>query len=89
MNKIERIAEGAPHALHEFDHTPLLARRDYDAPSVFLPESLLREARRQKGLIANAVPRICVLDPDGDLVDHVRTDCGAARSGRKTRAKRY
>jgi hypothetical protein len=37
MNKIERIVENAPR---EIDHTPLLARRDYDAPSVFLPESL-------------------------------------------------
>ena len=80
MNKIERIAENAPRSPREIDHTPLLARRDYDAPSVFLPESLLREARRQKGLIENAEPPICVLDPDGDLVDHVRADCGAARS---------
>ena len=47
MNKLERIAENAPCSPREIDHTPLLARRDYDAPSVFLPESLLREARRQ------------------------------------------
>jgi uridine phosphorylase len=80
MNKIERIAEHAPRGPREIDHTPLLARRDYDAPSVFLPETLLREARRQKGLIENAVPSVCVLDPDGDLVDHLRTDCGASRS---------
>jgi uridine phosphorylase len=80
MNKIERVGENAPCSPREIDHMPLLARRDYDAPSVFLPESLLREARRQKGLIENAVPPVCVLDPDGDLVDHVRADYGAARS---------
>jgi len=80
MNKIERIADNDLCSPHDIGDTPLLARRDYDAPSVFLPESLLREARRQKGLIENAVPPVCVLDPDGDLVDHVRADYGAARS---------
>ncbi len=29
---------------------PLFAPRDYEAPSLFTPENLLREARRQKGL---------------------------------------
>jgi uridine phosphorylase len=48
--------------------THLLSDKDYDAPSVFRPENLLREARRQKGLPAEIVPDICVLDPDGDLV---------------------
>jgi uridine phosphorylase len=33
---------------------------------------LLREARRQKGLPYAPVPAVCVLDPDGDLVDHLR-----------------
>ncbi len=80
MNKIERIADSDLSSPREISATPLLARRDYDAPSVFLPESLLREARRQKGLIENTVPPVCVLDPDGDLVDHVRADYGAARS---------
>lgn len=46
--------------------------RDYAAPSVFRPEHLLREARRQKGLPDREVPAICVLDPDGDLVHHLR-----------------
>jgi uridine phosphorylase len=55
------------------DHAvPLLARADHDRPSVFLPENLLREARRQKGLGEASVPRICVLDPDGDIARHVR-----------------
>ncbi len=80
MNKIERISGHALSSPQMIADTPLLARRDYDAPSVFLPESLLREARRQKGLIENSVPPICILDPDGDLVDHVRANCSATRS---------
>lgn len=47
--------------------------KDYAAPSVFQPEHLLREARRQKRLPDREVPEICVLDPDGDLVRHLRT----------------
>ena len=42
---------------------------DYEAPSLFTPENLLQEARRQKGLAEGRVPAICVFDPDGDLVD--------------------
>jgi uridine phosphorylase len=47
---------------------PILTGKDYAAPSVFEPENLLREARRQKNLPSAAVPEICVLDPDGDIV---------------------
>jgi uridine phosphorylase len=47
---------------------PILAGKDYAAPSVFEPENLLREARRQKGLPITAVPEVCLLDPDGDIV---------------------
>jgi uridine phosphorylase len=50
---------------------PLLSHKHYDAPSVFTPENLLREARRQKGLAFGQVPSVCVLDPDGDLVDYL------------------
>jgi uridine phosphorylase len=49
---------------------------DNAEPSVFRPEHLLREARRQRGLPDRDVPRLCVLDPDGDLVRYLR------RSGR-------
>lgn len=38
------------------------------SPSVFRPDALLREARRQKRLPAVDVPAICILDPDGDIV---------------------
>lgn len=56
---------------------PLIARRDHGAPSVFRPENLLREARRQKALPDGCVPPVCVLDPDGDIVAHVRKAFGA------------
>ena len=51
---------------------PILEHKFYEIPSVFTPENLLREARRQKGLAFGTVPAICVLDPDGDLVDYLR-----------------
>jgi purine-nucleoside phosphorylase len=47
---------------------PILADKHFDAASVFAPENLLREARRQKGLALAEVPEVCALDPDGDLV---------------------
>ena len=49
----------------------ILQHKDYEAASVFLPENLLREARRQKNLAECSVPAICVLDPDGDLADYL------------------
>ncbi|SRR6266849_517418 len=52
---------------------PILTSKDYGAPSMFTPQNLLREARRQKGLLPGTVPEICILDPDGDLVDHLRS----------------
>ncbi len=51
---------------------PILDRKGYAEPSVFTPANLLREARRQKGVPRGEVPRICVLDPDGDIVEHLR-----------------
>jgi hypothetical protein len=59
---------------------PLFDRDDYAAPSVFLPQSLLREARRQKALPESVVPPVCVLDPDGDLVAYARRQFGATQS---------
>ena len=47
---------------------PILTGKDYAAPSIFEPENLLREARRQKNLPGSAIPEICLLDPDGDIV---------------------
>ncbi len=62
-----------------FNAPPILDHKHYDAPSVFTPESLLREARRQKELPSGQVPAVCVLDPDGDLVDYLHTSGRAHR----------
>jgi uridine phosphorylase len=51
---------------------PILDNKHTSVPSVFVPGALLREARRQKGLPTVAVPPVCVLDPDGDLVRQLR-----------------
>lgn len=58
---------------------PILLRKHYNAPSAFTPENLLREARRQKRLSIVTVPDVCILDPDGDIVRHVRASGLAAR----------
>jgi uridine phosphorylase len=47
---------------------PILSNKHYTEPSIFTAENLLREARRQKSLARASVPRICMLDPDGDIV---------------------
>lgn len=39
---------------------------------MFTPENLLREARRQKGIPCRRIPRVCLLDPDGDIVEYLR-----------------
>src|SRR5260370_1117153 len=52
--------------------TAILDNKNPSAASVFRPSALLREARRQKGLAAVDVPSICILDPDGDIVRHLR-----------------
>lgn len=68
------------HADHRPPRAPLpLGEKDYAAPSVFRPENLLREARRQKRLPTEAIPEICVLDPDGDLVRQLHADGRAQR----------
>jgi len=53
------------------DDYPLLDPKDHGAPSLFEPANLLREARRQRGLADAAVPRVGLLDPDGDVVRHL------------------
>ena len=58
---------------------PILDNKYPDAPSVFEPVALLREARRQKGLAAIDVPPVCILDPDGDIVRRLRDSSQAKR----------
>jgi uridine phosphorylase len=57
---------------------PILDHKSAAAASVFSPDALLREARRQKGLEEAAVPAVCILDPDGDILRRLRN------SGRAT-----
>jgi uridine phosphorylase len=59
---------------------PILANKTPDEPSVFEPSALLREARRQKGLIEGSIPPICILDPDGDIVRRLKRDSEARPS---------
>ena len=51
---------------------PILDNKDPSMPSVFVPSALMREARRQKDIMEANVPSVCLLDPDGDLVRHLR-----------------
>jgi uridine phosphorylase len=71
---MRRRLDAKVHAMSET--YPLMAGKDYLAPSVFEPENLLREARRQRGLVELPVPAVCLLDPDGDIVRYLK------RSGR-------
>ena len=62
-----------------FKKPPILEEKNYEAPSAFTPENLLREARRQRGVTNGAVPAICILDPDGDLARRLRATGRATR----------
>ena len=57
---------------------PLLQNKHYASPSVFTAENLLREAHRQKAIPNGAIPKICILDPDGDIVHYLNTSGQAA-----------
>ncbi|MBJ7609387.1 MAG: nucleoside phosphorylase [Candidatus Dormibacteraeota bacterium] len=61
------------------DEPPLLGPKQYGEASVFQAQNLLREGRRQRGLSELPVPEICVLDPDGDVVRHLRAAGLASR----------
>ncbi|SDG03247.1 Uridine phosphorylase [Limimonas halophila] len=53
---------------------PILRAKHPDQPSQFTADGLLREARRQKGVPDAPIPRVCVLDPDGDVVRRLRAE---------------
>ena len=59
--------------------SPLFEQKHFGQPAVFQPQNLLRETRRQKSLQSGSVPRVCVLDPDGDILTHLQ------RGGRANR----
>lgn len=52
----------------------ILSNKYYSETSVFNPKNLLRESRRQNNIPKCDVPKICVLDPDGDLVDWLKKE---------------
>jgi uridine phosphorylase len=56
---------------------PPLLDHDHAEPTFFRPENLLEGARRQKGLPPGATPAGCLLDIDGDLLEHLLHTGGA------------
>jgi len=61
------------------ERAPILDHKNHGEPSVFDPKALLREARRQKHLTVQDVPAVCILDPDGDVVRHLKATGKAHR----------
>lgn len=73
MPEMDKKERPAPRS-----QAPIVEGKDYDSPSAFTPENLLREARRQKATSTDTVPDVCVLDPDGDMARHMEA-AGRAR----------
>lgn len=64
------------------DQSPLLTGKATGEVSVFQPESLVREGRRQLGRTDGPVPAVCMLDPDGDVVRYLqRNDLASLHPG--------
>jgi len=59
---------------------PIVSGKEFTVPSVFEPDNLLREARRQKSIPEAKVPEICMLDPDGDILRVLRREGRASLS---------
>ena len=60
--------------MHPDDDTPpIFTSKAYHEASVFQVENLLREGRRQRSRTERPVPAVCMLDPDGDVVRHLRS----------------
>ena len=57
---------------NEFKITFIHTNKAHDEPSVFQPKNLLRESRRQNKIPLGEIPKVCILDPDGNLVDHLK-----------------
>jgi len=62
------------------EEVPLLNNKYYGDRTLFAPETLLREARRQKAIPDGRVPDICILDPDGDIVRNLLAEKKAGPS---------
>lgn len=67
MNETGMTDSPDPHS------SPLFESKEFGRPSVFTPENLLKNARRQKDLSDDSVPDVCILDPDGDIVQYLTT----------------
>jgi uridine phosphorylase len=66
--------------MSDSDTPPILSRKDSGEPSVFDPKNLMREARRQLGIPEGNIPEICLLDPDGDILRHLKRTGEATRN---------
>ena len=49
----------------------ILENKNYAERSLFQPENLLRESRRQNDIPLGKIPKICILDPDGNFLDYL------------------
>jgi hypothetical protein len=66
----------------EAESAPIIAPKGTGAPSLFQPENLIREGRRQLGRTNDPAPDVCLLDPDGDVVRYLRrTDAATLHPG--------
>lgn len=61
------------------EQPPMLVPKPYSEDSIFTVSLLLQGARAQKQLPDIPVPPVCVLDPDGDLVDYLQRTQRAER----------
>ena len=50
---------------------PILRSKMYHHASLFEPENMMRETRRQKDIPEGLLPSICILDPDGDILSNL------------------
>src|SRR5487761_1678005 len=75
-----REGRAMPHKQIVASVAPIVSDKHLEDASVFEPENLLREARRQRNLPEGRVPQVCLLDPDGDIVRALLKDDLAQRS---------
>jgi uridine phosphorylase len=74
----QRVSQTRNHVLNvkkrekmDTSPPPILRSKMYDHVSLFEPENMLREARRQNSIPEGELPHICILDPDGDILSNL------------------
>ena len=72
-NAMDHATQAADFRQVAVDTPPILLPKAHDEESVFQVENLLREGRRQRRRTDRPVPAVCLLDPDGDVVRHLRS----------------